>query len=166
MVDPTGGSPLPADFHITISLDTNLVGVADASGVTFTGPFAGQIEIGSLVVPIFPVGSVQYLTGPGEFVGTQFDITFEVFSSSISSDTLHLSPIQLTNTIGSGNYYGGELVAEGPNGLAVFGSIKQFSATVVPDTGSTAVLFSFAVVVLFAGSSVLAQASKGTMRLR
>ncbi len=136
-------------FELRVFLDTDLVGVnpMNLGDVFFSGPHQGEVEIQTLgVLSVNPFNNVQYFKSAGLVSGVQFNqpaFSDIRFSSSISSDPLHLGPIAPTapnanNTLQSGVF--------GPNGLVLFGQVATFSATVesnggstqVPDGGSTA----------------------------
>jgi hypothetical protein len=151
------GMPIAADlnYELRIFLDTDLVAFVNPSAapaVFFIGPHQGEVEIETLgVLPVDPFDDVQYFA-PGGLV-IEVDFTQPLFSgihfnSSISGDSLHLTPIAPTapnafNTISF----------SGPNGLSLpLAVVNIFSATTepttVPEGGSTALLLTSALVAL------------------
>jgi hypothetical protein len=137
------------NYELRIFLNTNLVGTTfpDLADVFFFGPHQGEVEIETLgVLPVDPFADVQYFAPGGLVTGVQFTFPFSgiQFNSSISSDSLHLTPIAPTapNTFNTIDFFG-------PNGLSLFGAVvNTFSATTVPEGGSTALLLTSALVVL------------------
>jgi hypothetical protein len=142
------------NYELRIFLKTNLVGTTfpDLADVFFNGPFQGEVEIETLgVVPVDQFDNVQYFAPGGLVTGVQFidGLGFSgiQFNSSISSDSLHLTPIAATapNTFNTIDF-------SGPNGLSLFGEVvNTFSATTVAtvaDGGSTALLLTSALVAL------------------
>jgi hypothetical protein len=134
-------------FELRIFLDTNLVGMpGGGADVIFDGPNDGEVEIESHGVLPTSFDHVEYFAPNGLVTGVQF-IQFGkfsiLFSSSISSDSLHLTPIAPTGPIASNNTV--EVLA---NGLDLFGEVATFSATTVPEGGSTALLLTSALVTL------------------
>lgn len=140
------------NYELRIFLNTNLVGTTfpDLSDVFFNGPFQGEVEIETLgVLPVFQFDQVQYFAPGGLVTGVQFITPFSgiQFNSSISGDSLHLTPIAPTapNAFNTIDFFG-------PNGLSLFGEVvNAFSATTattVADGGSTALLLTSALVAL------------------
>ncbi|HEU5248004.1 MAG TPA: hypothetical protein VFU09_13020 [Candidatus Udaeobacter sp.] len=145
------GTPIVGlPFELRIFLDTNLVGTTfdGLSDVFFDGPHQGEVEIATLGVLPVSFTDVEYFAPSLAFVTgvqfTQFGKSFILFPSSISSDPLHLTPIAPTAPIASSD----TVEVLGPNGLDVFGKVATFSATTVPEAGSTALLLTSALVTL------------------
>ena len=150
-----GGSIAGLGFEIRISLDTDLVAVNPMAlaDVFFFGPHAGEVEIQTLgVKPLNPFSNVQYFAPGGLVTGVQFNqpaFNDIFFPASISSDSLHLTPIPPTtpsvvnNTLQSG--------VIGPGGLFLSGVVNSFSAVTtptpepVPETGATLALLACSV---------------------
>jgi len=122
------------NYELKIFLDTDVMGrtVPGLADVFFDGPFQGEVEIETLgVLPVDQFNNVQYFAPGGLVTGVQFTAPFSdiQFASSISSDSLHLTPITptapttLNNTI---DFFG-------PNDLSLVGEVvNTFSATIVP----------------------------------
>ena len=139
-------------FELRIFLDTNLVGqqFPGLSDVFFQGPFQGAAEIDPIGVVTQVLDDVRYFLGsPGSVTGVGYSQAGAFngiqFPSSISSDTLHLTPIAPTapNSFNTIDFFG-------PNGL-IRGEVATFSATLattVPEGGSTALLLSSAIITL------------------
>jgi hypothetical protein len=140
-------------FELRIFLDSNLVGttVPNLSDVFFNGPHQGVIEISGLgVLPLNPFNNVQYFAPGGLVTGVQYNQPFFSdiqFPSSISNDSLHITPIApvapgLNNSI--------EFL--GPNGLNGRGAVSLFSATAepatVPEGGSASILLFIGLVAI------------------
>jgi hypothetical protein len=131
------------NFELRISLDTNLVGttVMNLADVFFTGPHQGVVEINTVgVLPVNAFTNVQYFAPGGLVTGVQYNqpaFSGIQFPSSISSDSLHLTPIApvAPGTIDT-------IQVMGPNGLGLRGEVATFAATLetnpVPEAGSTA----------------------------
>jgi hypothetical protein len=121
------------------------------SDVFFQGPFQGEVEIETIGVLPTGFNDVRYfLGGPGGSVTgvgyLQAGFVGILFPSSISSDSLHLTPIAPTAPIA-----GSVVEILGPNDLDLFGEVSTFSATsatTVPEGGSTALLLSSAIITL------------------
>ena len=139
------------NYELRIFLDTTLVGMKFPGlvDVFFNGPHQGEVEIETLgVLPVDQFNSVQHFAPGGLVTGVQFvdGLGFSgiQFNSSISGDSLHLTPIAPTapNAFNTIDF-------SGPNGLSLFGEqVNTFSATTVPESGSTALLLTSALVVL------------------
>jgi hypothetical protein len=135
-------------FELRIFLDTNLVGQKSGalSDVIFQGPHDGEVEIESHGVLQVGFSNVEYFAPGGLVTGvqfTQFGKSSILFPSSISSDSLHLTPIAPTAPIASSNTV--EILG---NGLDLRGEVTTFSATTVPEAGSTALLLTSALATL------------------
>jgi hypothetical protein len=135
------------NFELRIFLDTNLLGQTGMlADVFFSGPHQGVVELTGLgVLPVNNFANVQYFAPGGLVTGVQFNqpaFSDIMFASSISSDSLHLTPIAPVAPIVSDNTL--ESGVFGPNGLALFGTVTVFSATAepqaVPEGSSTASL--------------------------
>src|SRR6266487_2588488 len=132
------------NYEFRIFLDTDLVGVKDNGNpeVSFFGPHQGEVEIETLgVLPVDQILFVQYFALGGLVTDVIFynpgfnDIHFD---SIISGDSMHLGPIPPT---APNALFNNTINFEGPNGLSVFGEVvNTFSATTVPEGGSTALL--------------------------
>ena len=132
-------------FELRIFLDTSVVGhkIGGLADVVFFGPFQGEAQIDTLgVLLVDPFQNVQNFAPGGLVTGVQF-VQFAFsgiqFASSISNDSLHLTPIPPTAPT---SFVDG-FQFSGPNNLFVFGEVATFSATLattVPDAGSTALL--------------------------
>ena len=143
------------NFELRIFLDTNLAGVkfdAEPLSIFFFGPFQGEVEIETLgVLPVNQFADVSYFVPfpSGLARGVEFgeyglpSIGPILFDSPISDDSTHLGPIAPTapNEFNS-------VVFVGPNGLFAGGPVNTFSATIVPEDGSTALLLTSALVAL------------------
>jgi hypothetical protein len=129
------GNPIVGlSFELQIFLDTNQVGMTSPvlADVFFVGG-PGEIKIQGLgIEPTNPFNQVAYFLGsPNQVTGVSlFQPPFNdvLFSSAISSDFLHLTPISPVTPEPSFN---GLSMLPGPNGLLVFGTVDTFSAAVV-----------------------------------
>lgn len=157
------GTPIAAGLNceLRIFLDTDLVGVKPPglADTFFAGPHQGELQIETLgVLPVGPFNNVQNFgtlgvynngvyTGPQTVTGVQFNnpgFSGIQFASSISSDLLHLGPIAPSspNAFNSITVY-----LAGQNGSAPISlRVDTFSATTVPEGGSTALLLTSALV--------------------
>lgn len=142
------GNPIVGlSFELQIFLDTNQVGMTfpGLSDVFFGGPHLGEIEIQGLgIEPMNAFTNVGYFLGspncdpilnPGACQVTGVELNQPafnqlLFSSAISSDFLHLTPISPV-TPDVSNFIGGGSALTGPNGLLVSGTVDTFSAAVV-----------------------------------
>jgi hypothetical protein len=138
------------NYELRIFLNTNLVGTTFPflADVFFFGPHQGEVEIETLgVLPVFQFDDVQYFAPAGLVTGVQFNNPFFsgiLFNSSISSDSMHLGPIAPTAPRANS-----AISFSGPNGLFLeFAEVNTFSATTVPEGGSTALLLTSALVAL------------------
>jgi hypothetical protein len=145
------GTPIEGlAFELRIFLDTNLVGTkTPGADVIFDGPHNGEVEIESHGVIPTSFTDVEYFAPPGDGVtGVQFvqgpGKSFILFPSSISNDPLHLTPIAPTAPLASGNH---TIEVLGLN-FDLRGDVATFSATTVPEAGSTALLLTSALVTL------------------
>jgi hypothetical protein len=147
------------DFELRIFLDTDEVGIkpTNLSDVSF-GSHQGEVEIETLgVLPVNMFLDVQYFA-PSSAGGLPTGINYYqspaplfndiMFPSAITSDALHLLPIPPTAP-GLNN----SLRIAGPDGLSAVGVVATFSATLegptsVPESGSTALLLTPALVAL------------------
>jgi hypothetical protein len=139
------GNPIAGlSFELQIFLDTNQVGMTSQglADVFFAGG-PGEIEIQGLgIKPMDDFTMVAYFTGtpncdtilnPGacQVTGVElFQPLFNqlLFSSPISSDFLHLTPI---SPVTPKPLDSGLSMLTGPNGLFVGGTVDTFSAAVV-----------------------------------
>jgi len=130
------GNPIVGlSFELQIFLDTNQVGMKfpQLADVFFGGPHPGEIEIQGLgIEPMDVFTNVGYFLGsPNQVTGVElnqpaFNQLF--FSSAISSDFLHLTPI---SPVTPSPPFNGLSMLTGPNGLFVSGTVDTFSAAVV-----------------------------------
>jgi hypothetical protein len=140
------------NYEFRIFLNTDLVGVKDDGNpeVSFFGPHQGEVEIETLgVLSVDPILFVQYFALGGLVTDVIFynpgfkDIHFD---SIISSDSMHLTPIAPTEP---NAFFNNTINVEGPNGLFLFGEVvNTFSATTVPEGGSSALLLTSGLVAL------------------
>jgi len=131
------GNPIVGlPFELQIFLDTNQVGLPSPmlSDIFFVGPHPGEIEIQGLgIEPMDPFTNyVGYFLGsPNQVTGVELNqppFNQISFSSAISSDFLHLTPISPVTPNPLSN---GLSMLTGPNGLFVDGTVDTFSAVVV-----------------------------------
>jgi hypothetical protein len=130
------GNPIVGlSFELQIFLDTNQVGmtVPPLADVFFGGPHPGEIEIQGLgIEPMDAFTNVGYFLGsPNQVTGVELNqpaFNQLLFSSAISSDFLHLTPISPVTPNPLSN---GLSMLTGPNGLVVSGTVDTFSAAVV-----------------------------------
>jgi hypothetical protein len=127
------GNPIVGlPFELQIFLDTNQVGMPSPmlSDIFFVGPHPGEIEIQGLGIEPMGFTMVGYFLGsPNQVTGVEmFQLGFNelLFSSPISSDPLHLTPISPVTPTSNGLS-----MLMGPNGLVVNGTVDTFSAAVV-----------------------------------
>jgi hypothetical protein len=143
------GNPIAvgSSFELQVSLDTDLVGMKPGglSDVFFTAPapgFAGEIEIpavGSAPLPLTPFPQVANFA-PSQVTGVELlqpAFNQVLFSSPISSDILHLTPISPVTPDPRFNHLS---LLMGPNGLVVFGTVDTFSAVETTPENSTATM--------------------------
>jgi len=130
-----GNSIVGLSFELQVSLDTNQVGmtVPGLADIFFAGPHPGEIEIQGLgMVPVNPFTKVAYFLGsPNQVTGVELiqpEFNQVLFTSAISSDFLHLTPI---SPVTPDPLFDGLSILTGPNGLVVFGTVDTFSAAVV-----------------------------------
>ncbi len=151
---PIGG----LDFELRFFLDTDLVpfmGNPSFPDIMFIGPHQGEVEIETLgVVPVNAANKVEYHS-PGGLGNPVTAVHFYapsphfiMFASPILSDSSHLAPVPPTApTNGALSMF---FPLQGPNGLSLSGPVTIFSATLsataVPEGGSTALLFTSALV--------------------
>ena len=138
--NPIGG----LSFELQVFLDTNQVGMTSQglSDVFFAGG-PGEIEIQGLgIEPMDAFINVAYFTGtpncntisnPGACQVTGVELyqplfSQLLFSSPISSDFLHFTPI---SPVTPNPPFNGLSMLTGPNGLFVNGTVDTFSAAVV-----------------------------------
>ena len=139
-------------FELQIFVDTDLVGMkfAGLADVFFGGPHQGVVALATLgVLPVNPFPNVQYFAPGGVVTGVQYieilaGFSGIQFSSPISTDSLHLSPIAATMPKAPFD----TVSFSGPNGLVVSGHVTTFSAELVPEAGSTALLLTLGLVAL------------------
>jgi len=130
------GNPIVGlSFELQIFLDTNQVGTTfdGLADVFFVGPHPGEIEIQGLgIEPMDAFTNVGYFVGsPNQVTGVELNqpaFNSLLFSSPISSDFLHLTPISPVTPDPLSN---GLSELTGPNGLVVSGTVDTFSAAVV-----------------------------------
>lgn len=129
------GNPIVGlPFELQIVLDTNQVGMKfdGLADVFFTGG-PGEIKIQGLgIEPMNAFTQVAYFLGsPNQVTGVELiqpPFSQLMFSSAISSDFLHLTPI---SPVTPNPPFNGLSMLMGPNGLDVSGTVDTFSAVVV-----------------------------------
>ena len=130
------GNPIVGlSFELQIFLDTNQVGMKfpQLADVFFVGPHPGEIEIQGLgIEPMDAFTNVGYFLGsPNQVTGVELNqpaFNQLLFSSAISGDFLHLTPI---SPVTPSPPFNGLSMLTGPNGLFVSGTVDTFSAAVV-----------------------------------
>jgi hypothetical protein len=130
------GNPIVGrSFELQIFLDTNQVGMTQAglADVFFRGTHPGEIVIQGLgIEPMDAFTNVGYFLGsPNQVTGVELNqpaFNQVLFSSAISSDFLHLTPI---SPVTPDPLFNGLSMLTGPNGLVVSGTVDTFSAAVV-----------------------------------
>lgn len=140
------GNPIVGrSFELQIFLDTNQVGmtVGGLADVFFVGPHPGEIEIQGLgIEPMDAFTNVAYFVGsPNQVTGvelTQPAFNQVLFSSAISSDFLHLTPISPVTP--DPLFSGLQNDLTGPNGLVVSGTVDTFSAVSSPENSTVTML--------------------------
>ncbi len=140
------GNPIVGrSFELQIFLDTNQVGmtVGGLADVFFVGPHPGQIEIQGLgIEPMDAFTNVAYFVGsPNQVTGVELiqpAFNQVLFSSAISSDFLHLTPISPVTP--DPLFSGLQNDLTGPNGLVVSGTVDTFSAVSSPENSTTTML--------------------------
>ena len=144
------------DAEFRIFLDTDLVAVPESllgNDIIFGGPFQGQIDLETFgILPVFPIDVVEnFAPSQGGVQGVEITQsgpsgkTFVNFSTIISNDRAHLTPISPTSQLTDVN----TLLVGGPNDLLLSLEVKTFSATTaVPEGGSTALFLAPALTAL------------------
>jgi hypothetical protein len=138
-----GNSIVGLSFELQIFLDTNQVGMTHPplADVFFGGPHPGEIDIQGLgIEPMNAFTNVGYFLGsPNQVTGVELNqpaFNQLSFSSAISSDFLHFTPISPVTPNPPFNELS---MLTGPNGLVVSGTVDTFSAAVVPSSENSTV---------------------------
>jgi hypothetical protein len=131
-----GNSIAGLSFEIQISLDTSQLGMTHPplADVFFNGSHPAEIDIQGIgIEPMNAFTNVGYFLGlPNQVTGVELNqpaFNQLMFSSAISSDFLHLTPISPATPDPLSNKLS---MLTGPNGLLLSGTIDTFSAVAVP----------------------------------